>query len=196
MKEKTKETNLEKYGVEYVAQFPEFKDKIKQTNLEKYGVEFYSQTKECQEKRKKTSLEKYGVEHVSQNEEIMEKMTTNMYKSKEYTFPSGNIIKIQGYEHFALNDLLLNENICENDIITGSSNVPSIWYNDENGKKRRHYVDIYIPSKNLCIEVKSKWTITLHNNRILLKQTAGKVIGYKYEIWVYDHKGLKIEIYK
>ena len=84
------------------------------------------------------------------------------------------------------------ENICENDIQTGSSNVPSIWYNDENGKKRRHYVDIYIPSKNLCIEVKSTWTFTLHNNRNLLKQSAGKALGYNYEIWVYDSKGNKI----
>jgi len=123
----------------------------------------------------------------------MEKMITNMFRSKEYIFPSGNIIKIQGYEHFAVNDLLLNETIYENDIITGSSNVPSIWYTDENGKKRRHYVDIYIPSKNLCIEVKSTWTFTLHNNRILLKQSSGKALGYKYEIWIYDYKGNKIE---
>jgi len=89
--------------------------------------------------------------------------------------------------------LLTKENICENDIVTGSNSVPSIWYNDENGKNRRHYVDIYIPSKNLCIEVKSTWTFTLHNNRIMLKQSAGKDLGYKYEIWVYDYKGNKVE---
>jgi hypothetical protein len=33
----------------------------------------------------------------------MEKITKNMYKSKEYKFPSGNIIKIQGYENHAIN---------------------------------------------------------------------------------------------
>ena len=215
IKDKIKQTNLEKYGVEYVSQFQEFKDKCKKNNLEKYGVEHFTQTdimkqktiqtnlekygvehnlqrEEIKDKIKQTNLEKYGVEHASQNEEIMEKMTKNMYKSKEYILPSGNIIKIQGYEHYAVDELLQKECISEDDIITGCNNVPTIWYNDENGKKRRHYVDIYIPSKNLCIEVKSTWTFTLHNNRILLKQSAGKALGYNYEIWVYDYKGNKI----
>jgi len=151
--------------------------------------------KYIKDKIKQTNLEKYGVEYPSQNEEIMEKMTKNMYKSKEYIFPSGNVIKIQGYENFALEELLKKENVCENDIKTGTSNVPIIWYNDENGKKHRHYVDIYIPTQNRCIEVKSVWTHNLHNNTIMLKQTAGKLLGYKYEIWVYDYKGNKLNIY-
>ena len=40
--------------------------------------------------------------------------------------------------------ILNNENINENDICSGCKNVPTIWYNDENGKKHRHYVDIYL----------------------------------------------------
>jgi len=62
---------------------------------------------------------------------------------------------VQGYEPFALNELINVKLINENNIITGISNVPSIWYNDINNKKRRHYVDIFIPSENLCDEVKS-----------------------------------------
>ena len=196
VKAKIRATNLEKYGVENILQCEEVKDKIKQGNLEKYGHEFYSQTQECQEKMKQTSLLKYGVEHPSQNTEIMAKMNKNMYKSKDYILPSGSIIKIQGYEHFALDEILLQENITENDIITGCKNVPTIWYIDEDSKKHRHYVDIYIPLQNKCIEVKSLWTFGKQKETIFLKQQAAKELGYLYEIWIYDGKGVKLEIYK
>lgn len=96
--------------------------------------------------------------------------------------------------NFALNELLNQENIGENDIIIGAKNVPKIWYKDENEKLRRHYVDIFISSKNLCIEVKSSWTIQKSN--VFSKQNASKELGYNYEIWVYDCKGNKIECYK
>jgi hypothetical protein len=126
----------------------------------------------------------------------MEKITKHMYKSKEYIFPSGNIIRIQGYEHYAINELLQNEFVCETEIITGCKNVPIIWYNDNNGKKRRHFVDIYIPSQNRCIEVKSTWTAKLHDGNIILKQNAAKELGYNYEIWIYNKEGIKVEYFK
>jgi hypothetical protein len=65
--------------------------------------------------------------------------------------------------------------------------VPTIWYNDLQGNKHRHFVDIFIPSQNKCIEVKSSWTVKLKN--VFLKQKAAKELGYNYEIWVYDNKG-------
>lgn len=42
------------------------KEKIRQTNLKKYGVEHPSQSELIKEKQKKTMMEKYGVEHNSQ----------------------------------------------------------------------------------------------------------------------------------
>jgi len=216
IKEKCKKTNFEKYGVEFASQSDMFKDKCKQTNLEKYGVEHFTQTnimkektiktnlekygvehnlqrEEIQDKIKKTNLEKYGVERCMQNPEIMEKNIKMSYYLKEYTLPSGNIIKIQGYEHFALDELL--KNINENDIITGCKNVPTIWYNDESGKKHRHFVDIFIPSQNKCIEVKSTWTFKKQKEIVLLKKMAAKELGCLYEIWVYDKIGNKVEFY-
>jgi hypothetical protein len=125
----------------------------------------------------------------------MEKNVKLSYYLKEYIFPSGNKIKIQGYEHFALDELLNIENINENDIMTGYKDVPTIWYHDENNKKRRHYVDIFIPKQNRCIEIKSTWTAKKNNGIIFLKQNAAKELGYIYEIWIYDAKGNKIEFY-
>jgi hypothetical protein len=90
---------------------------------------------------------------------------------------------------------LIESEYCENDIITGCKNVPTIWYNDTIGKKHRHYVDIYIPSKNKCIEVKSTWTLKLQKSNIFLKQNAAKELGYEYEIWIYDSKGNKVETF-
>lgn len=112
-----------------------------------------------------------------------------------YTLPSGNIIKYQGYENFAL-DELLQQGVLEEDIINGCKDVPEIWYEDEANQKHRHYVDIFVPSQNKCIEIKSTWTAEKKKDNIFLKQTAGKSMGYLYEIWVYDGKGQKVECYK
>ena len=81
-------------------------------------------------------------------------------------------------------------------ILVGCKNVPVIWYNTSDGKKHRYYVDIFIPSQNLCIEVKSEWTIKISNSNVFLKQAAAKELGYKYEIWVYNPKGEKINCYQ
>jgi hypothetical protein len=112
---------------------------------------------------------------------------------KEYIFPSGKIVKVQGTESYALDFLVKNELIDENDIVVGAKNVPTIWYYDKIGKKHRHYVDIFIPSQNLCIECKSTWTFNKKEDNIFLKQEAGKKLGYNYEIWVYDGKGKIVE---
>ena len=124
----------------------------------------------------------------------MEKIIKRSYCKKEFIFPSGKTEFVQGYEHFALNELLKLENVKENEIIIGTKNVPKIWYKDHNDMLHRHYVDIFIPSKNLCIEVKSIWTCKKSN--VFIKQDAGKELGYNYEIWVYHANGNKIECYK
>ena len=194
IKQKIKNTMMEKYGVENPLKSNEIQNKFKKTCFEKYGNEYPIQNKEIKDKLKKTCLEKYGVEYPMQNQEIMEKSSKNAYNLKQFLLPSGNIIKLQGYEHYALKELLTKENISEDDIFTGCKNVPTIWYNDDNGKKHRHYVDIFIPSQNKCIEVKSTWTAKKKQNCIFLKQNAAKALGFLYELWIYDRKGNRVEI--
>ena len=125
----------------------------------------------------------------------MEKNIKSSFSRKEYLFPSGRIDKIQGYENFALDELIINEEIDESDIITGVKNVPEIWYDDANGKKHRHYVDIFIPSQNKCVEVKSIWTYNKQISSVMLKKIAAKKLGYNYEIWIYDNKGSRVNCY-
>jgi len=194
IKEKIKEMNLEKYGVEYSFQREDVKEKIKSTNLARYGVESNIQREDIKKKIKTTNLERYGVEYVSQNPIIAERMIKMSYNKKDYILPSGKIIKIQGYENYALDELIAN-NINEYDIITGCSKVPEIWYIDKNGKKRRHFVDIFIPSCNKCIEIKSAWTMETQKDIVFLKQEAAKKLGYLYEIWIYSKDGKKVDFY-
>ena len=169
---------------------------MKETCLYKYGVEHASQCKEIQQKIKQTCLDKYGVEHPLQNSEIAEKSSKKAYSRKIYTLPSGRQEFIQGYENLALDELIQKEKIEEDNIIISRKLVPKIWYNDKNGKKHRHYVDIFISSQNKCVEVKSIWTAEKKKDYIFLKQKALQNNGYICEIWIYDYKGNKVQCYK
>jgi hypothetical protein len=80
-------------------------------------------------------------------------------------------------------------------MLTERIDVPEFWYNDKNHKKHRHYVDIFIKSLNKCIEVKSTWTLNKNKEVVFLKQQSAKELGYIYEIWVYDEKGICVEKY-
>jgi hypothetical protein len=132
-------------------------DKRKLSNMEIYGVEHVSQNKEIQEKMMNTFLQNYGVSNPMQNSVISEKSFRNAQQYKEYKFQSGNVIKIQGYENFAI-DILL-KTYTESQLKFGRSEVPSIWY-EHVGKTKRYFADIYVPKDNLIIEVKSIWTYT------------------------------------
>jgi len=216
VKEKYNKTCLEKYGVEHILQSDVFKEKYKSiildrfgvenpsqnetikqkkitTCLQNYGVEYPSQNIEVNNRKKETSFKNYGVEHPMQSPAVLEKNIKNNYKTKPYIFPSGKVIQIQGDETYALDELIYVEQIDENNIITGTGNVPTIWYIGIDGKKHRHYVDIFIPTQNRCIEVKSVWTATKNENNIYLKQNAAKDLGYNYELWIYNAKKQKID---
>ncbi len=193
VKEKMKTTCLEKYGVEHPMQSEEVKEKSKATCLENYGVEHPMQSEEVKEKYKATCLEKYGVKHPMQSEEVSTEASKNSYKSYQYTFPSGRIEIIQGYEKHMLNDLLYKEKILEDDIAVSRSDVPEIWYKDLDGKKHRYFVDCIVKSQKRCIEAKSTWTAEKKKDCIYLKQQAVKDVGFLCEIWIYNSNGELIE---
>jgi len=176
IKKKKCKTTFENYDVEYPNQTEQIREKIKQTNLERYGVSCSAQNKKVKEKGNQTNLERYGVKNPMQNSIIAEKLFKNRFKRKPFTFPSGKIVKVQGYEPFCLRDLI-EKKIDEEDIVTDIKQVPEVWWIDEEEKKHRYYTDIYIKSKNKCIEVKSDYTFEKEKEEVLCKQQAVKNIG-------------------
>ena len=193
-KNKAKETWTSKYGCDNPIKSTLIKEMRNKQFKQKYGVENPSQLESIREIKKINCLEKYGVEYPQQVPEIAEKSAKNSYRKKIYILPSGKELICQGYEPFALEKLIKEENITEEDIVTGCKNVPQIWYDDEQCKKHRHYVDIFIPSQNRCIEVKSTWTAEKKKDNIYLKQNAAKELGYQYEIWIFNAKKELLEV--
>lgn len=183
----------QKYGVNTVLQLKSIREKIKQTNLKKYGVDNPTKNKSIYNKVVDTFKRKYNVINTSQNKFFFSKALKTMYSTKSYKMPSGKIIDVQGYEPYALN-ILFNEKVEEDDIITSRKDVPELWYTYKDDKyEHRHYVDIYIKSQNRCIEVKSTYTFSKDKEKVLTKQEYAKKEGYLYEIWVLGRKGNIIE---
>lgn len=78
VKEKIKQHNLKKYGVEWHTQSDNFRQKSKDTNIKKYGCENAVQSDEVKNKIKDTNLERYGVENPAQNKEVRNKIEKTM----------------------------------------------------------------------------------------------------------------------
>ena len=189
VKEKRKQSsNLINYGVTNTGSLQGVKDKIKNTYNEKFGGH-PKKTKEVQDKWAATCLEKYGG-HPNQNIDVQIKSEATSFHYKDYMMPSGNIVKYQGYESLALDELVqLYE---EDDISIGRANVPSVNYKIGE-KKHVYFPDFFIKSENKIIEVKSVWTIGLPRGNVEVKAQATLKAGYKYEIWVYNEKKVKVE---
>lgn len=185
-KEKREAIFKEKYGVGYYTQTAEFQEKCKKTALKKYGVESYSQTQEFQEKRKRTSLEKYGVDHHMKSLEVFEKQQKNSYYYKDYTLPSGKVVRVQGYEGKALDELLIMYK--EEDLLISNRDIFSMFgsFNYEyEGKPHRYYPDIFLIPENLFIEVKSSRTYSVNKWKNLAKRESVLSKNLKFQFWIY-----------
>lgn len=194
IKQKSKDTNKQKYGGNSSMCSKEIKEKSKETNRKKHGVDWYVQSDEFKIKFRETMMKKYGVEQVMHYSPSFEKSLDTSYKKKLFVFPSGRIEKIQGYEGFALNELI-SSNYLEEDIIVNNKEIEiytgKIWYLDSEQNKRKYYPDIYLKSENKIIEVKSKYT---YETNIVLNKKKKKAcldLGISFEFWIYDSKGLK-----
>jgi hypothetical protein len=191
--EKTRQSVKKKYGVDNVFQLDETKEKAKETCLEKYGVEFNSQRDEIKELNRNfmndmlhKKEKEFGTKYLMQIPEYFEKAqkvkAKNKFKIKEFTFESGRVEIIQGYEDKAINKLLKTYD--ENDLILSETDKPKIIYDFEN-KTRRYYCDIWIPKDNLVIEVKSEYTMLVEFEKNIAKAVATKKAGYNYKLMVF-----------
>jgi hypothetical protein len=149
----------------------------------------YSKSESTKNKKCQTNMDKYGVNYACQSIEILQKQQENSLKFKKYIMPSGEIRLIQGYEHYALNDLL--KEYYEKDIITNRKDIPKIQYLFDNST-RYYFPDIYIPLNNKIIEVKSIWTYNKNLSKNIAKQEACIANSYLFEFWIYNEKGNRV----
>jgi len=157
VREKIKQTIIERYGCENSFCIPWVRDKAKSTIFDRYGKQFFMQTLDFSNKSKVTMMRRYGCENPMQCSSIFNKWHSSSLSRYSYTLPSGKIVNVQGYEPKAL-DLLL-QYFDEDEIIAGNATkIPRISY-FFNKKEHYYFPDIWIPSINTLIEVKSSWTM-------------------------------------
>ena len=189
VKQKVFDTNVERYGCANPFQNAEVKQKVADTNVERYGCANPFQNAEVKQKIADTNVERYGCAHPLQNAAIAELASKNAYKVKTYTFPCGDTRTVQGYEPFALDDLVRQGYRAE-DVITARRDVPEVWWTAADGGRHRYFVDIFIPTERRMIEVKSSFTAVKEG--VVEKARASRDAGFVFELWVYDPKGQRI----
>ena len=131
-----------------------------------------------------TCIDRYGVRNVSQVLEVEEKMAKRRRTTKEYTFLSGRLIHVEGFENLAL-DILL-QTYQENDLLVGAQdNIPCVWY-EMDGKRNRYTPDIYIRSKNTLVEVKFLYFYDKQRDKNILKFKSTLKNGYSLKLLFFD----------
>ena len=186
--QKRKDTNMERYGTDEVLKIPELQERIKNIMIETHGFGNPLQCQTIKDKKDKTCEEKYGDKDIMKNAEIFEKVIKNSFKKKEYTLPSGKKITYQGYENVALDALL--ETLKEDEIVNDIKLMPRIMY-PFGDRIHRYYPDIYIPSQNKIIEVKSVYTYNKQLEQNMCKKEQVIKDGYIFEFWICNKKEIQ-----
>ena len=191
VREKGMATNMVKYGAENPFQSEDIKQQIKEQNIILYGVEHNTQRQMVKDKIQSTCLRKYGVKSTTQVPEIFERCMKRAYRYKQFTFPCGNVVDVQGYEPYAL-DLLTICDYTYDDITIKQKGIPPIWYHVDN-KRKRYFPDIYIKKENTIIEVKSDYTWKVDRQKCELVKSVCEKQGIKFCVWVFNKNGEMVE---
>lgn len=183
IKEKVKATNRAKYGADWGLATKEIQDKITATCQERFDGNRPACSDEVRDKMGQTMIERYGVEFNAQRDEHAQ----YQFNRKEYTFPSGRKVLVQGYEDKAI-DYMLNEGISETDIITGSAPIKDvigeIWY-DFNNEKHRYFPDFYLKDSDTIIEIKCPYTL-ISNKDMNIEKFKAAISNRNFKLILID----------
>lgn len=207
------QTNQQKYGVDFTTQSSQMMDKSKVTKKERYGDENYSNPKKTSDswqaktsaelniiadKKRTTCVEKYGVSNPFFLPNVRKRSAVANSIGREFTLPSGKIIRVRGYEDAAIVKLL--KDYSESELVLDDTlvkyNLPIFTYIDNRRHILKYYPDIFIPKENKIIEIKGRWWwdgngIHKHKSRLfnnLKKRKAVLNAGYQYEVWLFEDR--------
>lgn len=181
--EKQKETSAMRTDAE--------KTKSKEKRILTISKKTVEEKEKTRDKRISTLRKKYKddtITNASQIREVHDKQ--QKFRWKDYTFKDGSVVKIQGFEWMALNELEENGRTI-NEI---SFREMETYTCLTTGKQRRYFPDIRIDDK--IIEVKSKWTIVRERGKNRSILTHMIKANKNFEFWVYmtDKQDSKIVI--
>ena len=143
VKAQAKATSLAVYGNENPSKSSAVIAKIMNTQKRKYGGIGMS-SPFVAAKIRKTNRQRYGVDNPAANDTIKQKIERS-FKYYNFVFPSGRVVRVQGYErHFI--EYLLSQGVIEEDIIIRPSQIP---YLHPSGRIRNYRPDLLVRPKNL-----------------------------------------------
>ena len=141
---------------------------------------------------KHTFMERYGVEHALQHKAFFYKAQSSGYRLYDYKL-GRKTIQVQGYEPFAL-DYILSRGVPARCIVAGrGSDIPSVPYRLD-GKRRVYHPDIWLPDRNLIVEVKSYGTYMKSLRVNLAKRRAAEKAGFRFMFLVMNRDGTRRDV--
>ena len=168
----------------------EVKQKAKQTCLERYGYESYNQTEECKQRYMNTCMERYGVTNTFLLD-VCKERSLNTIQEKygvEYAFCNKNIQKraleasLQSSSSKSKAEDAIYEELCS---IYGKENIIRQYQSDV----YPFHCDFYIQSEDLYIEYQGSWT---HGSRPYIEEDTACV--QQLQLW--KEKAVNSEYYK
>lgn len=145
----------------------------------------------CKSKKvEETCLKHFGVRYSVQSPIVQEKMEKSGKHWKDYTMPSGKVIRIQGYENMGIDDLIRN-GIQEDDIDVHCKTIKKEFMYHHDGLYRSYLPDFYIPGTNTIIEIKSDYIFMKERLQNIQKAKCCIALGYEFEFWIYNGKKAK-----
>jgi len=171
IQDKIKKTNLEKYGNENIYASDYGKQKIKETNLKRYGCENGGASKQAQQKIKETRNKK-AIQFCKENNctpltelDVDYSVKDSIFHSKLLLFNDRYYVRNEDIDEILNHAPKSNgQSVVENNIANFINNIyeGQIIRNTRSIIKPKE-LDIYIPDKNLAIEVDGIWFHSTNN---------------------------------
>ncbi len=189
IKEKTKNTCMQKYNVEHVSHTQEWQDKHKLTCLEKYGTEWYFQSNDAKTKITQSLLTRYNVEHALQ----CDKFKTKAFSKHGMTRPEKKIYefltnrKFQFKHQYAVNGKSFDFAIFNNDKLEILIEIDGVYFHglleDCNGKHSRGELD---HERFALVPENVKFIVCDDKNIDACFSEILKVYDINYDKWIDD----------
>ncbi len=151
---KARATYFHRTGYTSPAQNPKVLDQMRESTMKKFGVPNASQSSVVKSKKEATSLRNYGVTHPMKDPAVFASSMRNMFRIKTYTYLGRSFDAQSTYEAVVF-EILADKYGIDNILTQFDVGFPEQAFSEMGT-----HPDLYVESKDLFIEVKSKWTLT------------------------------------